>query len=134
MESAKVEYIKNTIIESLKKGCTRSASFIAAGITHTSFSRWIKDDEIFHRQVLEAEKSSIKIVENALYKKCQGYEYQKSKEIKYHKDGKIASEKIVTEIIAPDTAAIIFFLRLFGEEQTLRYLHPRYIEQALTGP
>lgn len=118
MAKSKWEDIKDklTLIEGwARDGLTNEQIADNLGIGKTTFYRMIKE----HSELLEHLKKGKEVidyeVENALLKRALGYKYEeKTYESIYNKELDMYMEKLtkrVTKQVAPDTTALIFWLK-----------------------
>ena len=118
MAKSKWEDIKDklTLIEGwARDGLTNEQIADNLGIGKTTFYRMIKE----HSELLEHLKKGKEVidyeVENALLKRALGYKYEeKTYESIYNKELDMYTEKLtkrVTKQVAPDTTALIFWLK-----------------------
>lgn len=118
MAKSKWEEVKNklVLIEGwARDGLTNEQIADNLGIGKTTFYRMIKE----HSELLEHLKKGKEVidyeVENALLKRALGYKYEeKTYESIYNKELDMYTEKLtkrVTKQVAPDTTALIFWLK-----------------------
>ena len=118
MAKSKWEDVKDklTLVEGwARDGLTNEQIADNLGIGKTTFYRMIKE----HSELLEHLKKGKEVidyeVENALLKRALGYKYEeKTYESIYNKELDMYTEKLtkrVTKQVAPDTTALIFWLK-----------------------
>ena len=118
MAKSKWEDVKDklTLVEGwARDGLTNEQIADNLGIGKTTFCRMIKE----HSELLEHLKKGKEVidyeVENALLKRALGYKYEeKTYESIYNKELDMYTEKLtkrVTKQVAPDTTALIFWLK-----------------------
>ena len=118
MAKSKWEDVKDklTLVEGwARDGLTNEQIADNLGIGKTTFYRMIKE----HSELLEHLKKGKEVidyeVENALLKRALGYKYEeKTYESIYNKELDIYTERLtkrVTKQVAPDTTALIFWLK-----------------------
>ena len=66
--------IKESYIQSLKNGTTRTAAEEAAGVSHVTIWEWKQKDKAFANAIESALESRIQVVEDALYQSATGKE------------------------------------------------------------
>ncbi|WP_338658790.1 transposase [Paraclostridium sordellii] len=85
------------------------------GIAYSTFREYKKKFLALSAPLKEGKACAVKQVENALFKKALGYEYEEvTKEICMNEEtGKqeLKITKVVTKRVHPDTTAIIFYLK-----------------------
>lgn len=85
------------------------------GIAYSTFREYKKKFSALSAPLKEGKDCAVKQVENALFKKALGYEYEEvTKEICINEEtGKqeLKITKVVTKRVHPDTTAIIFYLK-----------------------
>lgn len=85
------------------------------GIAYSTFREYKKKFSALSAPLKEGKACAVKQVENALFKKALGYEYEEvTKEICMNEEtGKqeLKITKVVTKRVHPDTTAIIFYLK-----------------------
>lgn len=85
------------------------------GIAYSTFREYKKKFSALSAPLKEGKASAVKQVENALFKKALGYEYEEvTKELAMNEEtGKqeLKITKVVTKRVHPDTTAIIFYLK-----------------------
>ena len=114
------------------------------GISPASLDRWEKKYPPFAEALKKGEVADV-IVENSLYKRACGYDYDEET-VTTDGDGNVISSKCVRKHVPPDTTAAIFWLKnrrpkrwrnsssltISAEEQTSMALEK--IEEALKSP
>ena len=84
------------------------------GIGKTAFYKWCKNHPELSKAISVGKDSVDRQVEQALLKRCLGYEYEEVvRETKTDKDGNILEKHIkkTTKIVPPDVTAQIFWLK-----------------------
>jgi len=103
----------NQAYEYASQGLTQEEIAHNLGISERTFYEWLKKYPQLGEAVKKGKEEAIHKVENALFKRAMGYEYQ---EIKVHrvirKDGTVYErQEVMKKHMPPDTTAIIFFLK-----------------------
>ena len=96
-------------LKTLASGCTKTKAAKAAGLSFNSVYRYIKVHPEFADEILAAELSCVGKVEDALFMRAVGYEYEENKYITV--DGKLKRQEKTVKQIAPDVVACIFYLK-----------------------
>ncbi|GIM32955.1 helix-turn-helix transcriptional regulator [Paraclostridium bifermentans] len=85
------------------------------GIAYSTFREYKKKYSALSAPLKEGKNCAVKQVENALFKKALGYDYEEvTKELSINEEtGKqeLKITKVVTKRVHPDTTAIIFYLK-----------------------
>ena len=85
------------------------------GIAYSTFREYKKKYSALSAPLKEGKNCAVKQVENALFKKALGYDYEEvTKELSTNEEtGKqeLKITKVVTKRVHPDTTAIIFYLK-----------------------
>jgi len=107
------EYYIQRVIEEASKGLTRTQIAHNLGIAVSTLFDWINDYPEFHEALKKGEELAISKVENALFKRAVGYEYDEIKQyITIDKKGnKVKKVEKITKHVPPDVGAIIFYLK-----------------------
>ncbi|KDE46301.1 UNVERIFIED_ORG: hypothetical protein BDK47_13332 [Anoxybacillus amylolyticus] len=99
------------------------------GIGVSTLYKWKND----HVEILEALKKGKEVidrqVENALLKKALGYKYQEVTKELDQKTGLMVTTKVVEKEVAPDTTALIFWLKnrkpeMWRDKQNIEHSGP----------
>ena len=107
------EFVEKAL-EYASQGLTREQIAYNLGIDRATFFRWMQKHRDFSDAVKKGEELAISKVENALFKKALGYEYEEVKTyISYNKAGEVVRkrEERTKKHVPPDTTAMIFFLK-----------------------
>ena len=78
------------------------------GISYSTLYRWISKYPEFAEAMVKGKEVVDRMVENALLKRCLGYDYVETERIR--KDGIIVSEKKVKKYMPPDVTACAIWL------------------------
>lgn len=85
------------------------------GITPNTFYQWVNRFTDFKYTLKKSKEVADRKVENALFKRALGYEYEE--ETKMISEGGKKSIKVIKKHVPPDTTAIIFWLKNRKREQ-----------------
>lgn len=78
------------------------------GISYNTLYRWISKYPEFAEAMVKGKEVVDRMVENALLKRCLGYDYIEVEKIR--KDGEVISEKKVKKYMPPDVTACAIWL------------------------
>ena len=80
------------------------------GIEKRTWNNWKKQDQEFNSLLKNGKELSDKNVEQSLYKRAMGYQYQEVTQ-EPDKDGQLRISKRVIKEVSPDVGAIAFWLK-----------------------
>ena len=99
--------------EYASQGLTQKQIAQNLGINEATLYDWLKKYPKLSEAIKKGKEAAIEKVENALFKRAIGYDYQEVKVYRTtRKDGTVYErQEIVKKHMPPDTTAIIFFLK-----------------------
>lgn len=93
----------------LRDGCTEKSIYHSLGVSHTVWEEW-KNEKMELAEIVKRTREFVdRTVENALLKRARGFEIEETEEIDSENSG--ITRKVKTKTFAPDTTAIIFWLK-----------------------
>jgi hypothetical protein len=102
--------ITGQIAELIEKGATDKEVMKALAVSSTTFYRWIQEKKELRDTIQHAKRQRAQKLEPKLYKRANGYSYRETTRTRNSETGKMEISKIVTKHMAPDVAALRFYL------------------------
>ena len=98
------------ILKSMNKGATITAACSSAGIHRKTLWSWRKEDPRVDKLIIDAQDDAIQIVEDALFKRACGYQYEEITKGQEESLNAKKSAKVIVKEVAGDVTAQMFFL------------------------
>ncbi len=98
------------IADLIEKGATDKEVMKALGVASTTFYRWIQEKKELRDTIQHAKRLRALKLEPKLYKRANGYSYRETTRTRNLATGEMEITKIVTKHMAPDVAALRFYL------------------------
>jgi hypothetical protein len=98
------------IADLIEKGATDKEVMKVLGVASTTFYRWIQEKKELRDTIQHAKRLRAQKLEPKLYKRANGYSYRETTRTRNLDTGEMEITKIVTKHMAPDVAALRFYL------------------------
>lgn len=113
-EKYEIDDHKEVILSMLRKGATDGQISLYLNISEVTYYKIKGEYVVFAELIKEGRHKSVAMVENALFKRATGYEFEeKTTEVKINADGVGTTTYIkkTNKHIAPDMGAMAFYLK-----------------------